>query len=87
MDFGVGHISGLENALFGFGIKAYISSTDCINVIQIPLNPFISSFALLIWDVLYIPKLVSSKLLYSKGLGFHNHDRMKWLSYSWLQNI
>ena len=48
MDFGVGHISGLENALFGFGIKAYISSTDCIHVIQIPLNPFISSFALLI---------------------------------------
>ena len=66
MDFGVGHISGLENALFGFGIKAYISSTDCIHVIQIPLNPFISSFALLIWDVLHIPKLVSSKLLYSK---------------------
>lgn len=63
----MGHTSELENALFGLGIKAHVSSGESIHVIQIPESfHFQFIFAPLMRDVLYIPKLIPSKFLYSK---------------------
>lgn len=54
--WGRAHISGLENAVFGLGIKAHISFEGSIYVIQIPLKRFLLQlfFAPLIREMYYI---------------------------------
>lgn len=66
MDFGIGHVSGLWNAIFGLGIKAYISSGDSIHeslLLQFLNCPTYMTDAFYILQSCYLPNSFRVKVL------------------------